>query len=52
MRDCDKRVRDAAAIVAAMMIVVTGPAFAHSKREVTAPRDGEVRRSTISRGRQ
>ena len=42
MRDCNKRVQGAAAIVAAVAIVVTGTAFAHSKQEVTVPHDGAV----------
>ena len=42
MRDCIKRVRGAAAIVAAVMIVMAGTVFAHSKQEVTVPHDGAV----------
>ena len=42
MRHRDNRVQRALAIVAALMIVVTGTAFAHSKQEVTFPDDGAV----------
>ena len=42
MRQRDNRVQRALAIVAALMIVVTGTAFAHSKQEVTFPDDGAV----------
>ena len=35
-------VRRAPAIVAAVLIVVAGSAFAHSKQEVTVPHDGAV----------
>ena len=42
MRHHDNRVQRALAIVAALMIVVTGTASAHSKQEVTFPDDGAV----------
>ena len=42
MRHSDKRVQCALAIVAALMFVVTGAAFAHSKQDVTFPADGAV----------
>ena len=42
MKHRAKRVRRATAIVAAMMVVVTGAAFAHSEQEVTVPHDGAV----------
>ena len=42
MRHRDNRVQRALAIVAALMIVVTGTACAHSKQEVTFPDDGAV----------
>ena len=42
MRHCDNRTQWARALVAAMMVVVTGAAFAHSKQEVTVPHDGAV----------
>ena len=37
MRHCDNRTQWAPALVAAMMVVVTGAAFAHSKQEVDRP---------------
>ena len=42
MRHCDNRTQWAQAIVAAVMVAVTGAAFAHSKQEVTVPHDGAV----------
>ena len=42
MRHRDNRIQRALASVAAVMIVVTGAAFAHSKQEVTFPDDGAV----------
>ena len=42
MRHCDNRTQWARALVAAMMVVVAGAAFAHSKQEVTIPHDGAV----------
>ena len=42
MRHRVKRIRRAPAIVAAVMLVVAGAAFAHSKQEVTVPHDGAV----------
>jgi len=42
MKHCDNRTQWARAVVAAMMVVVTGAAFAHSKQEVTVPHDGAV----------
>ena len=42
MRNCDHRTHRAPSIVAAMMLVVAGAAFAHSEQEVTVPHDGAV----------
>ena len=42
MKHCDNRTQWARALVAAVMVVVTGAAFAHSKQEVTVPHDGAV----------
>ena len=42
MRNCDHRTHRAPSIIAAVMLVVAGAAFAHSKREVTVPHDGAV----------
>ena len=42
MRHCDKRTHRVRAIVAAVMVAVTGAAFAHSKQEVTVPHDGAI----------
>ena len=42
MRHCDHRTHRAPLIVAAVMLVVAGAAFAHSKQEVTVPHDGAV----------
>ena len=42
MKHCGNRTQWARALVAAMMVVVTGTAFAHSKQEVTVPHDGAV----------
>jgi len=42
MRHCDNRTQWARAIVAAVMVAVTGVAFAHSKQEVTVPHDDAV----------
>ena len=42
MRHCDNRTQWARAFVAAMMVVVAGAAFAHSKQEVTVPNEGAV----------
>ena len=42
MRHCDNRTQWARALVAAVMLVVAGTAFAHSKQEVTVPHDDAV----------
>ena len=42
MKHRDNRTQWARALVAAVMVVVTGAAFAHSKQEVTVPHDGAV----------
>ena len=42
MWHCNHRTQRAPSIVAAVMIVVAGAAFAHSKQEVTVPHDGAV----------
>ena len=42
MRHCGHRTQRAPAIMAAVMIVVAGAAFAHSKPEVTFPHDNAV----------
>ena len=42
MRHRDHRTHRAPSIVAAVMLVVAGAAFAHSKQEVTVPDDGAV----------
>ena len=42
MRNCDHRTHRAPSIIAAVMLVVAGAAFAHPKREVTVPHDGAV----------
>ena len=42
MKHRANRVPRATTIVAAMMVVVTGAAFAHSKQEVTFPHDGAI----------
>ena len=42
MRHCDHRTQRAPAIMAAVIIVAAGAAFAHSKPEVTVPHDDAV----------
>ena len=42
MKHCGKRIRSGSVLPAALMILATGAAFAHSNQEVTFPEDGAV----------
>ena len=42
MRNCEHRTQRPPSIMAAVMLVVAGAAFAHSKQEVTVPHDDAV----------